>query len=376
MFSTADVVVIGAGVQGLSSAYHLAKKGIKRILVLEKEFIGAGSSSRTGSMLMLQRENDPKIKLSQYSFDRYMAFESELGVNPGYKRIGFLSVATEKMALEALKMAKTRQEMGVQTDILGPIDIQKLVPVVNTSDIVVGIFGPDDGMIDPTAIMNGYKEGAKRNGAEICLGKEFEVIGIELRRDQVCGVRTRSGFVSTRNVVNATGADAIEVASWVGLSLPIMNRRRNIFITEPFPDIQDETPLVEDAEKEWYYRKEGPSVLMGMGKEESINVSMTPNFDFLPEIVDFAIHRVPIFAKARFDHRKGWSGIRSLTPDLCPIIGPVNGIRGYFNCCGWGGEGIMHAPAGGQLIAECIHDGEATTQDITPFLASRFIDNK
>jgi len=304
-----------------------------------------------------------------------MSFESELGVSPGYKRIGFLSVAVEKKTLDVLKMAKLRQELGVQTEILGPEDIRKLVPVVNTSDIMVGVFGPEDGIIDPHSIMSGYADGARRYGAEICQGQEYEVIGIEVNRDQVTGVHTRSGFVSTKNVVNAAGADAIEVGSWVGIALPIMNRRRNVFVTEPFPSIPDDTPMVEDAEMEWYYRKEGPGVLIGMGKEESSDISMTPNWDFLPKVIEFAIHRVPILENARFDRKKGWSGIRSLTPDLCPIIGPIDTMQGFFNSCGWGGEGIMHAPAGGQLVAECIFDGQTTTLSIAPFLASRFIEN-
>lgn len=373
MATIADVVVIGAGVQGLSSAYHLAKKGAKHVIVLEKEYIGAGSSGRSGSMLMLQRENEPKIKLSQYSFDRYMLFESEFGVNPRYKKIGFLSVAGEEKALDALKMAKIRQELGVQTIIMGPEDIHKLVPVVNISDIIVGVFGPDDGMIDPNAIMAGYKEGAERNGVKILQGKDYEVIGIDVKNDRVTGVVTRSGYVSTNIVVNASGADAIDVGNWVGISLPIKNRRRNIYITEPFLEIPDDTPLVEDAEMEWYYRKEGPGVLIGMGKEETTSISLTANFDFLPKVIEFGLHRVPILEKATIDHRKGWSGIRSLTPDICPIIGPVDTVKGFYNCCGWGGEGIMHAPAGGQLIAECILDGRTTTLDINPFLLSRFV---
>ena len=323
-------------------------------------------------MFMFQRENEPKIGMSQYSFERYMSFESELGVSIGYKQIGFLSVAVEKKALDALRMAKLRQELGVRTEIMGPEDVRKLVPVVNTSDILVGVFGPEDGIIDANAIMLGYKDGAQRYGVEICQGREYEAIGIQVDRDRVTGVDTRSGSVSTENVVNAAGADAIEVGSWVGIALPIMNRRRSVFVTEPFPDIPDDTPLVEDAEMEWYYRKEGPGVLIGMGKEESLDISMTPNWDFLPEVIEFAIHRVPILENARLDRKKGWSGIRSLTPDICPIIGPIDTVQGFFNSCGWGGEGIMHAPAGGQLVAECIVDGQTSTLNIVPFLASRF----
>lgn len=221
-------------------------------------------------------------------------------------------------------------------------------------------------------MLNGYKDGARRFGVQILQGHEHEAIGIEVERDRVTGVHTRSGTVSTPIVVNAAGADAITTASWVGINLPIMNRRRNVFVTEPFPEIPADTPFVEDAEMEWYYRKEGPGVLIGMGKEAVEEISMRPNLAFLPSVIDFSVHRVPILAQAKFDHRKGWNGIRSLTPDSCPIIGPVDSVQGFFNSCGWGGEGVMHSPAGGQLVAECIVDGHATTQDIGPFLASRF----
>ena len=373
MFQSADVVIIGAGVQGLSAAYHLAKVGVGKILVLEKQFIGAGSSGRSATMLMLQRENKVKIRMSQYSYKRYMSFKEELGVDIGYKRIGFLSVAVEKKALEALKMAKIRQELGVKTEVLGPSDILKLVPVVNVSDILVGIFGPDDGIIDAHAIMYGFKNAAQRYGVEIRQGKEHEVVGVTVSSGQIVGVKTRSNYVATEVVVNAAGADAREIANWVGVDLPIMNRRRNIYITEPFSGIPDDTPMVEDAEMEWYYRKEGPGVLIGMGKEKSTNISMSPNLEFLSKVIDFSTHRVPILANARFDLKKGWSGIRSLTPDICPIIGPVATVKGFVNSCGWGGEGIMHAPIGGQLVAEYIFYGKTRTMDISPFLAARFM---
>ncbi len=373
--NSADVVIVGAGVQGLSAAYHLAKKGLRNIVVLEKDYIGAGSSGRSASMLMLQRENEPKIRLSQYSYNMYMTFKEELGVDIGYKKIGFLSVVTEKKVLDALKMAKIRQELGVQTEILGPEDIKKLVPVVNTEDILVGVFGPDDGMIDPHAIMNGFKEGAQRYGVKIFQGGDFEVTGINVVNGKVVGVNTRLHNIATESVVNAAGADAIAIGIMVGINLPIMNRRRNIFVTEDFPLIPDNTPLVEDAEMEWYYRKEGPGVLIGMGKEDDVDISLTPNADYLPKVIDFAMHRVPILANAKFDRKKGWSGIRSLTPDICPIIGSIETVKGFYNSCGWGGEGIMHAPAGGQLVAECIADGKTSLYDLAPFSASRFKGN-
>lgn len=369
---TADVVVIGGGIQGLSAAYQLAKMGAGRVLVIEKEFIGAGASGRSASMLMLQREGELKVTLSEVSYRAYMQFEDEFGSSPGFRRIGALTVAGEESVLPQLRNVKLLQERGIETQVLGPEDIRKLVPSLNTEDLLLGVYGPDDGTIDAHAIMGAFKEGAQRHGAEICQGRTHEATGITVEAGRVTGVQTPSGFISTRAVVNAAGAAAAEVAGWIGLALPISNRRRNIYITELFPAVPDDTPFVIDIDREWYFRKEGPGVLIGMGKEEAANAAMTLNADFLPFIIDYSVHRLPILERATIDRHKGWSGIRSLTPDDNPILGPVDSVQGYFNDCGWGGEGVMHAPAGGRIVAECVFEGRATTLDVSPFLASRF----
>jgi sarcosine oxidase subunit beta len=378
----ADVVVIGAGVQGLSAAYHLAKLGAAGVVVVEKETIGAGSSGRSASMLMLSRENEPKIRFSQYSYKRYMAFKDEFGVDPGFKKIGFLSVIpiSTKSEEEAIKsislikhyieMTRIRQRLGVTTEIMDQEDIKHLVPVVNVEDIILGVFGPDDGVIDPDAIMQAYAKGARARGVSIRQG--VKATGIEVNAGKVTGVHTTDGFISTPTVVNAAGAEAIDVGKWVGITLPIMNRKRSIFVTTEVPEIPDNSPMVEDAEVEWYYRKEGPGVLMGMGKEESGEISKEPNLELLPRVVEFALHRVPLLANPQIGIMRGWSGIRPLTKDILPILGPVAGIIGFVNDCGWGGEGIMHSPAGGQIIAEFITEASKPTLELAPFLLSRF----
>lgn len=368
MKHTADVVVIGAGIQGLSAAYHLAKIGVTDVVIVEKEFIGAGSSGRSASMIMLQVDTEPKIRLSQYCFERYMIFEEELGTDPEYRPIGYLNLATAPVADALSEQIELRRKLGVRVDALTPEDIKAFVPVVNTDDLVLGAFGPEDGIIEAQSIMLGYKDGMNRLGGKVYQG--VRASGIQVEGDHVTGVETTSGLISAPFVVNAAGADAAEVGHWVGIDLPIDNRSRSIFVTDKFPLIPDDTPFVHDAEVEWYYRKEGPGVLMGMGKESGKSVSMSINREFLPQVIEAAIHRVPALAEARI--ASGWSGFRPLTPDYRAIIGPVDGLDGYINLCGWGGEGVMHAPAGGQLVAEIIHDGQATTFNLAPFLFSRF----
>jgi sarcosine oxidase subunit beta len=366
--SSAHVVVIGAGVQGLSAAYYLTSFGITDVVVVEKSRIGAGSSSRSASMLMLQRESEPKIRLSQYSYSRFMEFGMEMGVGIGFRRIGSLSIVPEGERAVALERASLRKQLGVRTNVLTPSEIVDMVPQLNVDDIACGIFGPDDGVFKPQAIMDGYSQKAVEHGAAVELRRL--ATGIRVEGHRVVGVETNEGFISGPFVVNAAGADAIEVAHWVGAELPLENATRSIYLTGPTPSIRDDVPLVEDAGAHWYFRREGAGVLIGMGREKHQPASDTPNLEFLPTVREFAKHRVPILAD--FEVAGGWSGIRPLTPDLTPILGPIDGVEGFVNSCGWGGEGIMHAPAGGSIVASFIAGKKHPQFDLEPFLLSRF----
>ena len=368
MKDTADVVIIGAGIQGLSAAYHLNRMGVRDVAVVEMESIGAGSSGRSAAMLTRQVATGPMVKLAQFSFDEYMVFEDELGVSPGYKPTGLLSIGSVSLSDEMRSAAQQRRAMGIPAQILSPYEIRELVPVVNTDDIAVGVLVGDDGTIDPHSIMQGYASNARRLGTVITEG--VKATCIRLSGDRLTGVEMTDGFIATGWVVNAAGAQASQVGKWVGLDIPIDNRRRNIYITAPFPQIPDDTPMVHDDDAEWYYRKEGPGVLMGMGIEKTTDVSMSINREFLINVVEYAMHRVPILAEAKI--MNGWSGIRSLTPDHSPIVGPVAGLQGYVNLCGWGGLGVTGAPAGGQLVAEHITSHSERFLDVEPFLLSRF----
>ena len=368
MKSSADVVVIGAGVQGLSAAYHLAKMGIRDVVVVEKAFIGAGASGRSASMLMLQVWSKWQIRFSQYCFDRFMHFEDEFGISPGYERIGTLTLATEAVSQQEQALTTLRREMGVRAELWSPGDIKRRFPMIRTDDLAFGVFGPEDGSIDAHAIMQGYKQGANRLGVDVLQG--VRATGITLSGDRVQAVQTSDGDIATNFVVNAGGVDAAHIGAWIGLEIPIHNRLRNVYVTETLDTIPDDTPFVYDAEAEWYYRKEKPGVLIGMGKREAAEQPMAIDWIFLESVFDAVVHRVPVLAEAGI--ASGWSGFRPLSPDGRPIIGPVDGIQGYINSCGWGGEGIMHSPIGGQLVAEWIQYAEARTFAAEPFLLSRF----
>ena len=369
MKKTADVVIIGAGIQGLSAAYHLNKIGISDVVIVETETIGAGSSGRSAAMLTRMAGSQAMIEIANFGFHEYMSFEEELGTDPEYSRIGLLSLSGDQKVADELRRASTfKQAMGIDSQILTPQEIKQLVPVVNTEDLLTGVLLPEDGIIDPHSIMQGYARNARRLGTTIHEG--VKAAGIQSSAGKVSGVMTTTGLIPSGWVVNAAGAQASAVGGWVGVDMPIDNRLRSIFVTQAFPQIPDDTPFVHDDDAEWYYRKEGPGVLMGMGKQKADKPLESANLEFLAKVVEVAMHRVPILAEAEI--MTGWTGIRPLTPDDVPIIGPIEGLEGYVNSCGWGGMGVTGAPAGGQLVAEFIYTGQTKSIDLEPFLLSRF----
>jgi sarcosine oxidase subunit beta len=157
MKTTADVVIIGAGAIGCSTAYYLTQMSIKDVVVIEMDQVGSGSSGKSASMLTLQFFHDEfALRMAKYSYNRYMQFEEEIGVPIDFKKIGFLSLATKESAEPLRRNAKMLQLHDVATSLLNPDQIKALYPEINTEDLVLGTWGPDDGSFDPHMIMWGY----------------------------------------------------------------------------------------------------------------------------------------------------------------------------------------------------------------------------
>lgn len=369
MQAVADIVIIGAGVIGCSTAYHLARKGITDVLILEMDQVGSGSSGKSASMLSLQFcTNELSARMALYSYDRYMQFEEEIGVSIDFKRTGWVSLATQETAGHLLQVARMSQSLGITTEVLTPEDIRHRYPEINTEDIAIGTWGPDDGPFDPHMIMWGYISRAREMGAKLREGTR--ATGMRVRKGRVEGVETDEGFIATGTVVNAGGPWAIDIGRWVGVEVPIINSARSILVTGPFPEIPSDRPFIEDVTAEWYFRPEGPGILMGMGSTPTEKLDVPFDFEVMEEMIETAIHRVPVLEKASV--LTGWTGIRPLTPDDNPILGPVPGVDGFILNCGWGGTGIINAPIAGQLVAELIADGCTSTMDIGPVRIERF----
>lgn len=370
MKSTADVVIIGAGVIGCSTAYHLAARGIVDVALVEMGQVGSGSTSKSAAMLSLQFCHDElSARMAQLSYTRYMRFEEEIGVPIDFKRTGWLSVATEENSAELLAGAKMLNGLGITTEALEPAEIRRRYPEIRTDDLAVGTFGPDDGPFDPHMIVWGYARRALALGGRLHQG--VRATGIELMGGRVAGVHTTAGLIAAPIVVNAAGPWAAEVGRWAGVEIPMLNRSRTILVTGVFPVIPRDRPFVEDVSTGWYYRPEGDGVLMGMGQEPVEDLANPPTSPAIVDaIIDAAVHRVPMLEGASI--LTTWTGIRPLTPDGRPILGFAPGVEGFLLNCGWGGVGIIQAPMAGLLAAEVVANGRATAMDIEPLGIERF----
>jgi sarcosine oxidase, subunit beta len=353
MIETADVVVIGGGVIGLSTAYHLARAGVGRVALVEREQLGAGSSGQSAAMLSLQFCRDEvTLAMARRAYARYMAFEEEMGVGIDFHRIGWLYLATAGCAEALRAQAALLNGQGVATELLAPAEVAYRYPALNVADIALATFGAEDGPFDPHMIVQGYARRARALGVRILEGvgaRDVRCSGNTVyRRGRVTGVVTDAGVIGTGVVVNAAGPWAGEVARWVGVELPLRNAARSIVVTGPTNAVPADYPFVEDLEVEWYLRPELDGVLMGMGDRPVAADYRGVDEAQVEAIVERAVHRVPGLATAGL--QTAWTGVRPLTETGQPIVGHVGGPDGFLCNCGWGGVGLIMAPVAGEMI--------------------------
>ena len=367
---TAGVVIIGGGVVGCSIAYQLARRGVRDVLVLERDQVGAGTTSMAAGGIRSQFPTETEIRFALESIRVFERFEDEFGVDPGYRKIGylFLIAAADDLAGFQTRVALQRR-LGVDVRIIGPGDAQALVPALRVDDLIAAVWGPDDGMAGPAEVTNAFARRARELGARIVEG--VEVSAIELDGGRVRGVVTSSGRVDAPIVVNAAGPAAARVARLAGVEVAVHPRRRHIFFTEPFPEIPGPVPLTTDRASGFYFRKEMEQVLLSPGDVEDVGDDFTVAVDRakIGETVEKALHRLPVIEKARI--AGGWAGLRPLTPDDHAIIGWAPGVEGFFLAVGFGGHGFQHSPATGRLVAEWLTDG-APSMDLSLFDPARF----
>jgi sarcosine oxidase subunit beta len=377
---TAEVVIIGGGVIGASVAYHLAARGVRDVLVLERGAApGAGSTGRATGGFRAQFGTRVNVQLSLLSREKLLRFEEETGVNPGFQQAGYLFVAGCEEELGALVSAQTVQhECGLaEARAVDAEEVARLNPSLSLEGVAGGVYCPTDGFIRPLEILRGYTEAAARLGARFLYGVTLEGV----RAGEAGKVRTlltSAGEVSAGACVNAAGAWASEVARLLGSEVPVKPLRRQVAITRPFDLLPEAMPMSIFVGDGFHLRVREGRVLLLWPDEPRAEDPFDTSFDeeWLTTVVTKAHARVPCLRQAEIERASCWAGLYEMSPDRHAILGRAEGFDNLYLANGSSGHGVMHAPALGQLLAETILEGSAHTLDVHALRPSRFAEGE
>ena len=370
--ATADVIVVGAGIMGVSTAYHLARRRAGRVVVLERDEICSGSTALASGGIRHQYANRIGIELTRHSIETYERFEAEFGVDPNFRQHGYLIlVTTEAEHAQAERNVALQRGLGVDVRLLSPEETAERCPYLATADLRGATYSPRDGYADPYLATTAIAARARDLGVTIRTG--CEVIGVARTPDRVEGVVTRDGPVSAPVVVIATGAWSGGVGRLAGVDVPVAPLRRSKFITAPFPfeKIPAATPFIIDPHLGISLRREGAGILLGIGRrEEAGSFSTALDWALAEPLVERAVHRAPVLTDAQL--MRTWTGLYEMTPDQTGIVSAVPGVAGLHVIAGFSGHGFMHGPIAGQLMAEMLVHGRAVTMDASALDLARF----
>ncbi len=369
MQKTAEVIIIGGGIIGVSIAYHLALKKAGEIVLLEKGQLGEGSTSRCVGGIRTQFSTEINIRFSLESMKVFERFEEEFGINPEFKQIGYLFLATTEKEMEVFQEnVKLQKKFGIPVDLLSSNEIQTRWRYLRMGDILGGTFCPWDGYAGPNEVLSGFVSGARRVGVKIHEGTE--VVGVLLERGKIKGIKTKREEISAPMVVNAGGPFASSIGEMVGIHIPVKPLRRQVFVTAPFHLTDQTIPLTIDFHRGWYFRQEVEGYLLSGPLDQEPSFNLNIDYGAMAEASENAMYRVPALEKARI--ARGWAGLYEISPDHHAILGKVPGIQGLILANGFSGHGFQHSPAVGKVIAELITEGRSTSIDISPLSIERF----
>ncbi|SUZ89977.1 uncharacterized protein METZ01_LOCUS42831 [marine metagenome] len=380
--ASAKVVVIGGGVAGCSVAYHLSKFGWKDVVLLERDQLTSGTTWHAAGLIGQLGASATITKLRNYSLNLYKKLEQETGLSTGLKQNGSLTVATTKGRLDELKrQVTTAQLFNVEANEVTKDQIKELYPLINTEDIIGGVYIPNDGQADPVGVTNVLAKAARQHGATII--EKCSVKKILIKNNKIEGVETDQGKIDCKYIVLASGMWSRQIASEVNVSVPLYPDEHFYILTEPLENLDKALPVLRDYNHCLYVKEDAGKFLVGIfepnAKPAFMNTNIVPSdfsFGELPEDFDHfepylmnAIKRIPIFEKTGI--RKFFNGPESFTPDTNYLLGETPEVKNFFVCCGFNSIGIVSAGGAGKVTAEWIMN-DGISEDLFSLDISRF----
>lgn len=354
MTRTAEVVIMGGGVNGLACAYTLAKSGMKNVVVVEKGYLGVGATGRCGAGIRQQWGLEENIILARESVRIFEQLSDDLGFNTFFRQGGYLMLVFDerehKLVTDTIPL---QNKLGVPTQMLTPAEIADFVPGLNLEGVLGGAYCPTDGTAYPYAVLWGYSEAARRLGVDILL--RTEVKRVSPHGDHGYEVVTTGDTFHTPRIINVAGARTKDIAAMLGIDIPTQPHRHEIAVTEAVKSFLE--PMIISITKGFYFSQSlRGEIVGGIGDDHeapSYDQSSTP--DFLFRYAAALRQTFPALGNVRIIRQ--WAGLYDMTPDARPIIGTVSGVDGYYHACGFSGHGFMLSPMVARLIGELVTTG-------------------
>jgi dimethylglycine dehydrogenase len=375
MKSHARVVVIGGGAVGVSTLYHLTRKGWSDVVLIERKELTSGSTWHAAGLLPLFNMSYSVGQIHKYSVALYQTLEEETGQHVGLRQVSNIRLALHRDRMDEYhQYAGVAETIGINVEFLTPQQVKEIWPLCNIDGVIGAIRHPEDGYVQPADLTQALARGARAGGAQIY--RQTRVIGIEPKPSGEWLLRTDKGEITCEHVVSATGNFARRTGAMVGLDVPVIPVEHQYIVTEPHPEIQKrqreglpEMGVLRESDGSWYMREEAGGLLLGPyekgapccyldGPADGSEYELfTEDLERLAPHIEAAINRVPAFGEVGV--KQVYNGAIAYTPDGGPIIGPAWGLRNF-----WLNEGhsfgITAAGGAGWQLAEWITEGEPT----------------
>jgi sarcosine oxidase subunit beta len=369
----ASVVIIGGGVMGVSTAYHLAAAGVPDVVLIDKDALGSGSTCKAAGGVRAQFSDRVNIELGLRSLETFEHFRERFGQEIDLHRVGYLFLLDSPDSVSAFERNIALQnDLGVPSRMISVAEAKRMSPLIETDGLLAAAYSPTDGHCTPESVVLGYASAARRNGARLITN--CAATGIETGGDRIVAVNTEAGRIETDTVVCAAGAWSRQLGGWVGVDLPVTPLRRQILITEPVPDLAPDTPFTIDFGTTFYFHGEGKGLLLGMSDpNETPGFKLNRSDSWLSGLGEAIERRAPGLVDVGIS--SGWAGLYEMTPDHNALIGEATGLSRFLYAAGFSGHGFLMGPAVGEVMRD-LYLGERPFVDISGFHAGRFTDSE
>jgi sarcosine oxidase, subunit beta len=365
----ASVVVVGGGVIGTSVAFHLAEAGVPDVVLIERDELAAGSTSKAAGGVRAQFSDALNVQLGARSLRAFADFGARPGHEIDFRPVGYLFLLSREQDVAAFERSIALQNrLGVPSRLLDPSEAARLSPPIDADGLLAAAFSPEDGLATPEAVVQGYAAGARRHGAYV--ETACELLEVRVRGEELRAVVTSKGVVETPALVCAAGAWSRRVGEMVGVDLPVTPYRRQVLVTEPLPGLPERLPMTIDFASSFYFHREGDGLLMGMSLEdEPPGFNLARDDAWIPRLAEVLARRAPSLAEVGV--AGGWAGLYEVTPDHNALIGEAARPARLLYATGFSGHGFLQGPAVGEVVRD-LFLGRSPEVDVAALAVDRF----